>query len=252
MLHKIHGARRIRLNGEEYYVMTVESARPVFPDCEYEDGIDDDTTHYKDSTLVIISGSEENMASICASSDELNGKSVTVLAQYGENQRLFDAHCKWEDYCLPPIIVAISERMSTEENLHLFEDDHKKTHPPIRLSDSGIQGFLDYVVVSRVAKEVLHVRKATEILLNGISNYFEAIGDEYFEMPTVTPWGEGEEGVQESMNQPQYSHCVPQKISFSHNNICCLIDALIDPQWRDVPYIKLFQEHKELLSGDYE
>ena len=254
MLKKVDGARRIRLNGEEYYVMTVRRARQVFPDCYFEDDradtADIDELHYKDNTIILISGVEENKTGICASSDELEDDRAVFRALYDIVKSDGNISFAWESYTFPPIIIAISELLALGNEM--LEDDHLKIHSRVSMEGDVFPSIFATVEVTNAAKEIFHIHHAIELLLDGISNYSEADSDMYHETHGVTAWGEGEEGIDEAIGEPEHSTRLPIQIDFEHRNIIPLIRALNDSRWRDVPYIPHFKNHMELLVGEYE
>lgn len=235
MLQKIQGARRIRYKDEELYVILKGNAQGVFPRVY---GLDD----HENDTIVIINGADENKHGVCASSDELQDEKIAIMASFDENQPPSGEQRTWEPYFFSPLHITLAELAVVYSGIS--EDDHlkflKRTTAPKEVS------FLEYVAVSTAANQHLVARAAINLFYNGLSDYAEADNDTYKETQFFSEWGTGEEGPELLGEHGKQCAPKPSCLGQVQQDIVYVLQAVENPDWQDVPYIKLIAENDNL------
>jgi len=235
MLPKIPGARRIRYKGEELYIMLKGNAQRVFSKVY---GLED----YTDDTIVFIVGADENKHGVCASSDRYDDDDVTIMASYDDFKAGSNTQRTWEPYWFSPLHFGMACMAVIFSGI--TEDDHLKAarKPGISIEAQ----LLDFIWAAPVAYQQLEVRAAINIYNNGLSDYAEAHDDTYGETRSFREWGTGEEGPGVLNGESITSHPKPSCLGFMQKNIVHLLQAIENPDWKDVPYIKLIAENGDL------
>lgn len=235
MLEKIQGARRIRYKDEELYIVQKGIAQGVFPRVY---GLED----YDNDTIVIINGVNENKHGVCASSDELQDGRIAVVASFDEVPLIPGKQRIWEQYFFSPLHCTIAEMAIIFSGI--TEDDHlkilKSTTAPKEKS------FFEYLAVSTAANLHLIMRAAISLFYNGLSDYWEVNNDIYKETRFFGEWGTGEEGAEVMSDCTILDAPKPSCLGVIQQDIIYLLQAVENPNWRDVPYIKLIAENGEL------
>ena len=202
-------------------------------------GSDDD---YADHSIVIVDACEGCKHGICASSDNFD-EDVRIFASYNGGPSNGNSEPKWERFKFSPIVESVAEMALHESNI--LEDDHLIVHKPTTMSKA--QMLMEWVEVSTAAHEYLHLLIAIRVLLEGISDYAEAQDNKYHETRFITAWGEGEEGLCASEGQSFAPGRIPTQVGFFSEDYHRLLNAIDDPKWCDVPYIKLIREGEALI-----
>lgn len=258
MIQKIENARRIRYKGEEMYVMVKNNANLFFSKLNF---IKED---YPDDALIIINGVAESKHDIIASSDELNN--IMLMASFDYNELIPDTQVEWMPYKFSPLLVTFADMVYIFSDL--VEDDYNKFLVNAeKFSTDFFSNFIEYVYVSMSVQNYLLMHIAVNILNDGLSDYSEAFGDNYYETTVFSEWGLGEENIlcpceQHNLcneitkpcqflskcagdyfgKQDEIRDILPSRLKYSHKNFKQIMYAIKSPKWRGVPYIKLITE----------
>ena len=238
MLPKLNRVRRIKYKGDELYVMLKRHAPIVLPHVNVF-GIED----YEDDTIVIINAEIGLRYGVCASSDIFDDGRIRIAAAFDVETNSADTQKEWKPYNFSPLHAAMSSLAVTYSGL--TEDDHLKVKK--NKNKSFDDNFMDYINISAAANEQLEIRAAINIFYNGLSDYAEAENDLYKETQFFSDWGTGEESSAVLNGQPVYYEKRPSYLGFFQKDIVRLFQAIKNPDWHDVPYIKLMAENGDIL-----
>ena len=140
----------------------------------------------------------------------------------------------WKPYKFSSLHVALANLVVIYSGI--TEDDHLKYKNKTK---SKRENFIEYIKVSTDASQLLEVWAAVSIFYNGLSDYAEAEGETYKETCNFNEWGTGEEGSSFLGWQSVSYEPRPSCLGFIQKNTSYLLQALENPDWQDVPYIRL-------------